>query len=108
MIEVSTGIRELLVEKTRARVGERIGPRSQSSVRVTMADVEPVPVTCDVSFCAPGCHPKQVRDLPSGVGATMLDLERAIGLAGYAYLLIPDGRPARRIDHHAHLDVNRP
>lgn len=101
-----------LVDEIRARVGEWICPGGRTSVRVSLDGSGEALATCEVWAAAPGGRWTYIRDLPAGIGTSMLDLGRAICLAGYVYELTPEGRPAWQVDHGGTktytLDVNRP
>ncbi|WP_125776182.1 hypothetical protein [Antribacter gilvus] len=82
------------------------------SVRVRLAGTGPALASCEVWTGDGDAMIAHHANLPSAVGATMLDLERALVAAGYAYALTGDGRPKWRYDANRGglylLDVARP
>ncbi|GAB3162143.1 hypothetical protein GCM10027059_14150 [Myceligenerans halotolerans] len=101
-----------LVRQVRAVV-EEWHPRAHPlTVRVRLEGTGPALASCEV-WTGVGEAPWDHRaDLPAGVGATMLDLERAVVAAGYAYDLTPAARPAWRFDANGggvySLNIGRP
>lgn len=101
-----------LVRQVRALVEEWHPQTHPVAVRVRLDGNGPALATCEV--WTPDAEVLWVHraDLPAAVGQTMLDLERAVVVAGYVYDLSGDGRPKWRYDaNHGgvySLDITRP
>lgn len=98
MIDTNAETPVALVEVIRTRVGEWTSFEGRASIRVSLAGPGPTPTTCEVWTAAPDGRWIYIKDLYSGIEASMLDLGRAIVLAGYACPLTPEGRPAWQAD----------
>ncbi|MCF4119965.1 hypothetical protein L1785_03140 [Antribacter sp. KLBMP9083] len=100
-----------LLREVRA-LAEDLHPRLHPvSVRVRLSGSGPALASCEVWTGDGDALLAHRADLPAAVGATMLDLERALVIAGYVYDLTPDGRPKYRYDNRGGLytlDVTRP
>lgn len=91
---------------------EELHPRTYPvSVRVRLAGTGPALAACEIWAADTTLRWTHRADVPAGIGATMLDLERSLVAAGYIYGLTHAARPAWRFDANGSvytLDITQP
>ncbi len=98
MIATNAEIPAALVEVIRTQLGQWTSPEGRASIRISLAGVGPTSPTCEVWAAATEGRWTYLSDMPSDIETSQRDLARVITLAGFAYPLTSDGRPAWQKD----------